>query len=52
MPSVTAKSTADTVFFPTTDVHSAPSNEGVVATIDVSPTIQPGMKKIDESAGY
>jgi len=30
---------------PATDVHSAPSNEGVVATIDVSPTIQPGMKK-------
>ena len=47
MSSVTTKSAADTVVFsaPAIDVHSAPSKEGVVATIDVSPTIQPGKKK-------
>ena len=47
MSSVTTESAADTVVVlaPATDVHSAPSKEGVVATIDVSPTIQPGKKK-------
>ena len=41
MPSVTTESAADTVVFsaPATDVHSAPSNKGDVATTDVLPTI-------------
>jgi len=48
MSSVTTKSAADTVVFsaPAIDVHSAPSNKGVVATTNVLPTVQLGMKKI------
>ena len=46
MSSVTTESAADTVVVlaPATDVHSAPSNKGVVPTTDVLPTIQLGMK--------
>ena len=46
MSSVTTESAADTVVVlaPATDVHSVPSNKGVVPTIDVLPTIQLGMK--------
>ena len=47
MSSVTTESAADTVVVlaPATDVHSVPSNKGVVATTNVLPTVQPGMKK-------
>ena len=47
MSSVTTESAADTVVVlaPATDVHSVPSNKGVVATTNVLPTVQLGMKK-------